>query len=74
MSKTRNIKYQFKHCIDIHFKEGMDKHSLKLQGKDNSKIYSYSDRKNLIDLSSNLNIKLKPELSLSNASNIDIIM
>lgn len=52
MSKTRNIKYQFKHCIDIHFKEGMDKHSLKSQGKDNSKIYSYSDRKNLIDLSS----------------------
>lgn len=31
----------------------MDKHSLKSQGKDNSKIYSYSDRKNLIDLSSN---------------------
>lgn len=52
MSKIRNIKYQFKHCIDIHFKEGMDKHSLKSQGKDNSKVYSYSDRKNLIDLSS----------------------
>lgn len=30
----------------------MDKHSLKAQGKNNSKIYSYSDRKNLIDLSS----------------------
>lgn len=54
MSKIRSIKYQFKHCIDTHFKEGMDKHSLKSQGKDNSKIYSYSDRKNLIDLSSNL--------------------
>lgn len=53
MSKIRNIKYQFKYCIDTHFKEGMDKHSLKSQGKDNSKIYSYSDRKNLIDLSSN---------------------
>ena len=53
MSKTRNIKYQFKHCIDTHFKEGMDKHSLKAQGKNNGKIYSYSDRKNLIDLSSN---------------------
>lgn len=53
MSKTRNIKYQFKYCIDSHFKEGMDKHSLKAQGKNNGKIYSYSDRKNLIDLSSN---------------------
>lgn len=53
MSKIRNIKYQFKYCIDTHFQEGMDKHSIKLQGKDNSKIYSYSDRKNLIDLSSN---------------------
>jgi ABC-2 type transport system ATP-binding protein len=24
MGKTRNIKYQFKYCIDTHFKEGMD--------------------------------------------------
>lgn len=53
MGKTRNIKYQFKHCIDFNFKEGMDKHSIKKNGKDNSKIYSYSDRKNLIDLSAN---------------------
>lgn len=53
MGKTRNIKYQFKYCIDTHFKEGMDKHSMKRNGKDNSKIYSYSDRKNLIDSSSN---------------------
>ena len=53
MGKTRNIKYQFKHCIDSNFKEGMDKHSLKKNGKGNSKIYSYADRKNLIDLSAN---------------------
>lgn len=53
MGKTRNIKYQFKHCIDTHFREGMDKHSMKRNGKDNSKIYSYADRKNLIDLSAN---------------------
>lgn len=53
MGKIRNIKYQFKHCIDTHFREGMDKHSIKKNGKDNSKIYSYSDRKNLIDTSSN---------------------
>ncbi len=53
MSKIRNVKYQFKYCIDSHFREGMDKHSLKAQGKNNGTIYSYSDRKNLIDLSSN---------------------
>ena len=53
MGKTRNIKYQFKYCIDTHFREGMDKHSMKRSGKDNSKIYSYADRKNLIDLSAN---------------------
>ncbi len=53
MGKTRNIKYQFKYCIDTHFREGMDKHSMKRNGKDNSKIYSYSHRKNLIDLSAN---------------------
>ena len=53
MGKTRNIKYQFKYCIDTHFREGMDKHSMKRNGKDNSKIYSYAHRKNLIDLSAN---------------------
>lgn len=51
MGKTRNIKYQFKYCIDTHFREGMDKHSIKRNGKNNSKIYSYADRKNLIDVS-----------------------
>ena len=34
MGKTRNIKYQFKYCIDTHFREGMDKHSMKRNGKD----------------------------------------
>lgn len=53
MGKIRNIKYQFKHCIDSNFKEGMDKHSIKKNVRDSSKIYSYSDRKNLIDSSSN---------------------
>ena len=53
MGKSRNIKYQFKYCIDTLFREGMDKHSMKRNGKDNSKIYSYADRKNLIDLSAN---------------------
>ncbi len=53
MAKKRNLKYQFKSVIDRNFKEGMDKHSLKRQGKDNSRIFSYSDRKNLIDVSAN---------------------
>ena len=53
MSKNRNLKYQFLNCIERSFKERMDKHSIKAQGKDNSKIFSYADRKNLIDLSSN---------------------
>lgn len=59
MAKLRNIKYQFKHCIDMHFKEGMDKHSIKASGKDNSKIYSFSDRKNLIDISASFSNWLK---------------
>ena len=59
MSKKRNIKYQFLHCINTNFREGMDKHSLKSQGKDNSRIFSFSDRKNLLDLSSSFSNWLK---------------
>ena len=59
MSKRRNIKYQFLHCINTNFREGMDKHSLKSQGKDNSRIFSFSDRKNLLDLSSSFSNWLK---------------
>lgn len=54
MGKIRNLKYQFKNAIEQHFTEGMEKHSMKknhqMQG---NKIFSYADRKNLIDLSSN---------------------
>ena len=51
---ARNLKYQFKNSIDKNFKEGMDKHSLKQsEGLGNGRIYSYADRKNLIDFSSN---------------------
>lgn len=50
----RNLKYQFLYAINFNFKEKMDKHSLKRQGKmDNTRIFSYADRKNLIDFSSN---------------------
>lgn len=59
MSKRRNIKYQFLHCINTNFREGMDKHSLKSQSKDNSRIFSFSDRKNLLDLSSSFSNWLK---------------
>lgn len=59
MSKRRNIKYQFLHCINTNFREGMDKHSLKSQGKYNSRIFSFSDRKNLLDLSSSFSNWLK---------------
>ncbi|MGL5153236.1 MAG: tyrosine-type recombinase/integrase [Clostridium sp.] len=51
---ARNLKYQFKNSIDKQFKEGMDKHSLKVtEGQGNGRIFSYSDRKNLVDFSCN---------------------
>lgn len=50
----RNLKYQFKNAIEKCFKEGMDKHSIKhVEGIGGNKIFSYADRKNLIDMSSN---------------------
>ena len=56
----RNLKYQFKSAIESCFKESMDKHSLKhQQGIGGNKIFSYSDRKNLIDLSSNFSNFMK---------------
>lgn len=57
---SRNIKYQFKNAIDSHFTEGMNKHSIKANGEMNGeRIFSYSDRKNLIDLSSGFSNFLK---------------
>lgn len=51
---ARNLKYQFLNAIDRNFKEGMDKHSIKRAGqKDGIKIFSYADRRNLIDVASN---------------------
>ena len=52
---ARNLKYQFLNAITQNFKEKMDKHSIKADGKMNgTRIFSYSDRKNLIDVSCNL--------------------
>lgn len=56
----RNLKYQFLHAIDKNFIEGMDKHSIKADGKMNgTRIFSYSDRKNLIDTASNFSNFIK---------------
>lgn len=50
---SRNLKYQFLTAINQHFKEGMDKHSVKLSGQmDGTRIFSYADRSNLVDLAS----------------------
>lgn len=57
---ARNLKYQFLNAINQNFKEGMDKHSLKSSGQMNgSRIFSYSDRKNLIDVASNFSNWMK---------------
>jgi integrase len=56
----RNLNYQFLNAINNNFKEGMNKHSLKAEGtKDGVKIFSYSDRKNLIDVASNFSKYMK---------------
>lgn len=56
----RNLKYQFLHAIDKNFSEGMDKHSIKADGKMNgTRIFSYADRKNLIDTASNFSNFMK---------------
>lgn len=51
---ARNLKYQLKTCVEKNFKEKMDKHSDKANNeRKNIKVYSYSDRKNLIDFTAN---------------------
>lgn len=51
---ARNLKYQFKNAIEKNFNESMDKHSMKhTEGIGNGRVFSYSDRKNLIDFSAN---------------------
>ena len=50
----RNLKYQFKTCIEKNFKEKMDKHSIKKNKQMNkTRIFSFADRKNLIDFTAN---------------------
>ncbi|MBA2864394.1 tyrosine-type recombinase/integrase [Methanococcus maripaludis] len=55
-NRTRSLKQQFKFAIvDSSFKEHLDKHSLKKDAEnDNSwRVYSYSEKNNLMDLSAN---------------------
>lgn len=51
---AKNLKYQFLNAIDSAFKECQDKHSMKhFEGIGNGRVFSYSDRRNLVDLGSN---------------------
>lgn len=56
----RNLKYQFKTCIEKNFKIGMDKHSIKKNNQmNNTRIFSYADRKNLINFTANFSNWMK---------------
>lgn len=76
---ARNLKYQFKTCIDKNFKPGMDKHAdKKNKVEKNKKIYGYTDRKNLIDFTANFanfmkenytDIKLVKDIKSEHAQN-----
>lgn len=59
---ARNLKYQLNYCVNSNFKEKIDKYSLKTNGgTGNSKIYSYSDRQNLLDFTCNFANYMKQE-------------
>lgn len=59
---ARNLKYQFLTAINQHFKECMDKHSMKHAGEmDGTRIFSYADRSNLVDLASGFSEYMKQE-------------
>lgn len=52
--KSRSIKQQLYYAVNQNFKEGMDKYSLKKDRKMNgTRIFSYADRKNLVDFTAN---------------------
>lgn len=57
---ARNLKYQFLTAINNHFAEGMDKHAIKRAGEMNgTRIFSYADRSNLVDLASGFSEYMK---------------
>lgn len=56
----KSLKQQFIFAIEDNFSEGMDKHSMKSDGiKNDGRIFSYSDRKNLIDSACNFSNFMK---------------
>lgn len=60
---ARNLKYQFKYVIEKSCNFGADKHAMKNNcaenGNEKAKTLSYSDRKNLIDVSANFSNWMK---------------
>lgn len=61
---AKNLKYQFLYAINSNFKEGMSKHSIKAEKKmDGTRVFSYADRKNLIDVASNFSNYMKQNYS-----------
>jgi integrase len=47
---SRNIGYQFQNAIDSNFREGIDKHSLKASGEKPALVYSYNQRRSLLQV------------------------
>ncbi|WP_195973103.1 tyrosine-type recombinase/integrase [Clostridium thermobutyricum] len=59
-SRIRSMRQQLINAIDKNFKPGMDKHSIKNEvGSNNTRIYSYSDRRNLVKFTSNFSNWIK---------------
>lgn len=60
----RNIKYQLLTCINTNFQPGTPKHSLKVSKQmNNTRIFSYADRKALINICSQFAMYMKKENS-----------
>ncbi|MGL4741520.1 MAG: tyrosine-type recombinase/integrase [Sarcina sp.] len=67
--RIRDIRQQLLHTVNKNFKEKMDKDSIKKEEKtNNTRIYSYADRRNLVKFTSNIAHFLKdkhPEVRLA---------
>lgn len=58
----RNIKYQLLTCINTNFQPGTPKHSLKVSNQmNNTRIFSYADRKALVNICSQFAMFMKQE-------------
>jgi integrase len=47
---SRNIGYQFQNAIDSNFREGIDKHSLKSSGETFGHVFSYGEKRSLLQI------------------------